>query len=123
MGVDGLHHITAISGDIDANLAFYGQLLGLRLVWQGVNADDPEMRHIAYGGEHGNPGSLLTFFDMPRVTRGRPGAGMIHRLLLRVADEDALEFWQRRLRRAGVPSERLAERLVFWTARDSGSNW
>lgn len=113
MQVDGLHHITAISADIDANLAFYGQLLGLRLVWQGVNADDPDMRHIAYGDERGNPGSLLTFFDMPRVTRGRPGTGLIHRLLLRVAGEDALEFWQRRLDRAGVPSERLAERLVF----------
>jgi catechol 2,3-dioxygenase-like lactoylglutathione lyase family enzyme len=45
MKVDGLHHVTAITADIDTNLEFYGQLLGLRLVWQGVNADDPDMRH------------------------------------------------------------------------------
>ena len=32
MKVDGLHHVTAITADIDTNLAFYGQLLGLRLV-------------------------------------------------------------------------------------------
>ncbi len=53
MKVDGLHHVTAITADIEANLNFYGRLLGLRLVWQGVNADDPEMRHVAYGDERG----------------------------------------------------------------------
>jgi glyoxalase family protein len=113
MKVDALHHVTAITADIDANLEFYGRLLGLRLVWQGVNADDPEMRHIAYGDERGSPGSIVTFFDMPGVMRGRPGAGMVHRFLLRVANEKALDFWERRLARAGVPSDRLADRLAF----------
>jgi glyoxalase family protein len=113
MNVDGLHHVTAITADIDANLEFYGRLLGLRLVWQGVNADDPEMRHIAYGDERGRPGSLVTFFDMPGVMRGRPGPGMVHRLRFRVASKDALDFWERRLARAGVPSDRLADRLAF----------
>jgi glyoxalase family protein len=113
MRLDGLHHVTAITADVAANLEFYGRLLGLRLVWQGVNADDPGMRHIAYGDERGNPGSIVTFFDMPRVVRGRPGAGMVHRLALRVADEDALDFWERRLARAAVASDRMADRLVF----------
>ncbi len=113
MKLDGLHHVTAITAEIDANLEFYGQLLGLRLVWQGVNADDPEMRHIAYGDERGSPGSVVTFFDMPGVMRGRPGAGMVHRLLFRLAGEEALDFWERRLARAGVPSDRVADRLVF----------
>jgi glyoxalase family protein len=113
MNVDGLHHVTAITADIGANLEFYGRLLGLRLVWQGVNADDPEMRHIAYGDERGSPGSIVTFFDMPGVMRGRPGAGMVHRLLVRVASEEALDFWERRLARAGVPCDRLVDRLGF----------
>src|ERR1700732_4011641 len=113
MKVDGLHHVTAITADIEANLNFYGRLLGLRLVWQGVNADDPDMRHIAYGDEHGRPGNLVTFFDMPGATRGRPGAGMVHRLLFRVADESALDFWERRLTRAGVASDRMSDRLGF----------
>jgi glyoxalase family protein len=113
MKLDGLHHVTAITADIATNLDFYGGLLGLRLVWQGVNADDPEMRHIAYGDERGSPGSIVTFFDMPGVARGRPGAGMVHRLLLRVADEHALRFWERHLARAGVASDRIADRLQF----------
>jgi glyoxalase family protein len=57
MKLDGIHHVTAITADIDANLEFYGRLLGLRLVWQGVNADDPNVRHIAYADEHGTPGA------------------------------------------------------------------
>jgi glyoxalase family protein len=113
MKVDGIHHVTAITADIDTNLEFYGRLLGLRLVWQGVNADDPEMRHIAYGDERGRPGSLVTFFDMPGVIRGRPGAGMVHRLRFRVASGEALDFWELGLARAGVPSERHSDRLAF----------
>src|SRR4029078_10520224 len=91
----------------------YGRLLGLRLVWQGVNADDPGIRHIAYGDERGSTGSIVTFFDMPGVVRGRPGAGMVHRLLLRVAGAEALDFWERRLARAAVPGDRSGDRRVF----------
>jgi glyoxalase family protein len=113
MKVDGLHHVTAITADIEANLDFYGRLLGLRLVWQGVNADDPEMRHVAYGDERGTPGSVITFFDMPGAPRGRPGAGMVHRLVIRVADAQALDFWERRLARGGVALDRRADQLLF----------
>jgi glyoxalase family protein len=108
MKLDGLHHVSAITADVHANLDFYGRLLGLRLVWQGANADDPEMRHIAYGDERGLPGSIVTFFDMPHARPGRAGAGMVHRLLLRVADEHALDFWERRLTGAGVPPTRTS---------------
>src|SRR5689334_20205594 len=113
MKVDGLRHVTAITADIEANLNFYGRLLGLRLVWQGVNADDPEMRHVAHGDERGSPGSIVTFFDMPGVAPGRPGSGMAHRLLLWVADAKALDVWERRLARAGVAADRMADRLLF----------
>jgi glyoxalase family protein len=108
MELEGLHHVSGITADVDANLDFYGRLLGLRLVWQGVNADDPGMRHIAYGDDRGLPGSIVTFFEIPGAGRGRAGAGMVYRLLLRVGDEDALDFWERRLTRAGVPAARAS---------------
>src|ERR1700757_1747333 len=113
MKVGGLHHVTAITADIEANLDFYARLLGLRLVWQGVNADDPDMRHVAYGDVRGTPGSVVTFFDMPGIGPGRPGRGMVHRLLLRVADAEALDFWEPRLAGGGVAADRVADRLLF----------
>jgi glyoxalase family protein len=66
------------------------------------------MRHIAYGDEHGFPGSILTFFEIPHARRGQAGAGMVHRLLLRVAGEGALDFWERRLAQAGVQTARAS---------------
>src|SRR6201994_1163491 len=113
MKVDGLPPVTAITADVEANLDFYARLLGLRLVWQGVNADDPQVGDGAYGDERGTPGSVVTFFDMPGVARGRAGAGMVHRLLLRVADAQALDFWERRLARAGVAVDRASDQLLF----------
>jgi glyoxalase family protein len=38
---------------------------------------------------------------------------MVHRLLLRVAGDDALDFWERRLARAGVAGDRATARLAF----------
>jgi catechol 2,3-dioxygenase-like lactoylglutathione lyase family enzyme len=108
MKLDGLHHVSAITADAHANLDFYGRLLGLRLIWQGANADDLGMSHIAYGDERGLPGSIVTFFEIPHARRGRAGAGMVHRLLLRVTDEAALDFWERRLSDAGVPTARTS---------------
>ena len=61
----GLHHVTAIATDPQANVDFYTRALGLRLVKQTVNFDAPESYHLYYGDEHGSPASLLTFFAWP----------------------------------------------------------
>jgi glyoxalase family protein len=113
MKLDGIHHITAITADAQANLDFYAGLLGLRFVKRTVNFDAPEFYHLYYGDEMGNPGSLLTFFEYPGVERGIAGPGMIHRIVWRVADEAALDFWKKRLEAAGFDSDRHEDRLVL----------
>ena len=45
----GIHHIAAISSDLQANLDFYTSILGLRLVKITINFDDPRSYHIYYG--------------------------------------------------------------------------
>ena len=102
MRLDGIHHITAITGDAQQAIDYYSGLLGLRFVKKTVNFDDPTAYHLYFGDQQGSPGSILTFFEYPGVPAGRPGAGMIHRLAWRVADGAALDFWQERLARAGV---------------------
>ncbi len=113
MELQGIHHVTAITADAQANLSFYAGTLGLRFVKKTVNFDDPEAYHLYYGDDHGTPGSILTFFAYPGVPRGIAGEGMIHRIVWRVADEPALDFWRRRLDAAGVRTERAAGSLRF----------
>lgn len=113
MRLHGIHHISAITADARANLEFYSEVLGLRFVKKTVNFDDPTAYHLYYGDERGTPGSILTFFEYPGVERGRAGDGMIHRIVWRVADEEALDFWQGRLAVAGVPAKRGGSGLRF----------
>jgi glyoxalase family protein len=102
MKLNGLHHITAITGDAPRNVDFYTRVLGLRLVAKSVNQDDPSVYHLFYGDEQADPGADLTFFEYPGAIPGRPGAGMVHRIVSRVGGPDALEFWRERLGAEGV---------------------
>ena len=113
MKLDGIHHITAITGDAPGNVDFYTRVLGLRMVKKSVNQDDPTVYHLFYGDEHAMPGLDLTFFEYPGVARGRAGAGMIHRIVWRVGSPAALDFWAERLAGEGIDSERDGERLRF----------
>ena len=113
MQLDGLHHITMITGDAQRNVDFYAGVLGLRLVKKTVNFDAPEAYHLYFGDEHGSPGSLLTWFEFAGAQPGRAGAGMIHTIQLGVPTEESLGFWEQRLREHGYSSERAAGVLKF----------
>ncbi len=113
MKLTGLHHITMITGDAQRNVAFYADLLGLRLVKKTVNFDSPEAYHLYFGDEQGTPGSILTWFEFPGVARGRAGVGQIHTLQLAVASAASLDFWAQRLAAAGYEAEREGDRLRF----------
>src|SRR2546421_11158600 len=95
--LNGVHHVTAITGDAPANVHFYAGTLGLRLVKKTVNQDDPTVYHLFYADELGRPGSELTFFEYPGAQVGRAGAGMVHRIVWRVGSSEALDFWASRL--------------------------
>ncbi|MET0601404.1 MAG: VOC family protein [Baekduia sp.] len=97
MQLQGIHHISAITGDARRNLDFYTRVLGLRLVAKTVNQDDPSVYHLFYADEQGHPGSEMTFFEYPHAIPGRPGAGMVHRIVWRVGSPAALDFWFERL--------------------------
>jgi len=109
MKLEGIHHVSSITGDAQANVDFYAGTLGLRLVKKTVNQDNPTVYHLFYGDDNGSPGFDLTFFEYPGARPGRAGEGMIHRIVVRVASEEALDFWQERLR----SGERSPQSLVF----------
>ena len=101
MRLDGIHHVSSITGDAQANVDFYAGVLGLRMVKKSVNQDDPTVYHLFYADEEGDPGSDITFFEYPGAAPGRAGAGMIHTVVWRVGSEEAIDFWRDRV--GGVP--------------------
>ncbi len=113
MTLDGIHHVTCITGDAPRNLDFYTRVLGLRLVKKTVNQDDPTVYHLFYADDKGTPGSDITFFEYPGVPPGRAGAGMIHTVRWRLASADAVDFWERRLAEEGAPVDRAEDSLAF----------
>ena len=113
MKLEGIHHITAITENAQRNVDFYAGVLGLRLVKKTVNQDNPTVYHLFFADEDGDPGSDLTFFEYPGAALGRPGAGMVHRIVWRVAGANAFDFWEERLRANGAESRRGEESLIF----------
>ena len=113
MRLEGVHHVTAITGDVLRNVDFYTRVLGLRLVGKSVNQDDPSVYHVFFSDEHGRPGADITFFEYRGAARGRAGSGMVHRVLWRVTGEPALAFWEQRLASEGASPRRGETSLRF----------
>jgi glyoxalase family protein len=102
--VNGLHHITAISGPAQENLDFYVGVLGMRLVKKSVNQDDPGTYHLFYADAEGRSGSDLTFFLWAHLARPRMGHGLAHEVALEVPAE-SVEYWGIRLQHYGARIE------------------
>ena len=113
MRLEGIHHVTCITGNAPQNVEFYAGTLGLRLVKKTVNQDDPTVYHLFYADERGSAGADITFFEYPGAQRGRAGAGMVHQVAFRVGSEEALDLWAERLEREGVSVSRGDQRLTF----------
>src|ERR1043166_6256921 len=99
--ITGIHHVTAICGDPHVNHDFYTRVLGLRLVKQTVNFDNPNGQHLYYADGAGTPGSILTFFPIAGMPHGREGTGQASAVAFAIA-EPALDYWQQRLTQNGI---------------------
>lgn len=121
MPIPGIHHVTAIAGDAQRNVDFYCGVLGLRLVKQTVNFDDPATYHLYYGDAAGTPGSILTFFPWKDMPEGRRGTGETVATAFRVG-ENAVDHWQRKLEARGIsvegPRERFGEQAIAFPDPD-----
>ena len=113
----GIHHITAITASAADNLRFYETVLGLRLVKQTVNFDDPYTYHLYYGDAQGSPGTILTFFPWENLPPGRPGAGLVTAVNFTIPRR-AIDFWLRRLAEFGVAAhtdERFGDPVIHFS--------
>ncbi|HEX6367949.1 MAG TPA: VOC family protein [Longimicrobium sp.] len=109
----GFHHVTMVAADARRTLAFYRDVLGLGMVKQTVDYDDPGAYHLYFGDREGRPGTLLTFFEWPNALKGRPGIGGVHHTALGVETDEALLKWKRRLTDNGAHTSGPYDRGYF----------
>ncbi len=114
-GILGIHHVTAIAGEPQENVDFYAEILGLRLVKQTVNYDDPGTYHLYYGDDQGNPGTIMTFFPWPGARRGQRGTGQVTVTSFSVP-EGSFGYWTERLKKHDIafedPGRRFDEEVL-----------
>ena len=102
MRLTGLHHVTLISSDLERTTAFWRDVLGLALVREGTNDDDPGARHFWFGDADGTPGTLISFLEYPQMDAGVVGVGSTHHIALAVGSPAEQVAWRDYLRGKGV---------------------
>jgi glyoxylase I family protein len=105
--------VTLLCADVERSLAFYRNLLGMRLVKQTVNDDDRRARHFFFGDEEGRPGTLITCLEYPDLDEGSVGRGSTHHFALAVESEEELAAWRDYLVSRGIATTEVLDRTYF----------
>ena len=117
MALEGLHHISAITNDLDRAGEFYEQALGLSLIKKTINRDAPDIPHYfwaRYDGRDVAPHSALTLFGFPprgHVVRG--GVGQTHHIAFRASSAEEQLAWRDHLQSLGVEVTPVLDRTYF----------
>lgn len=108
--IRGLHHITALTSNAQKNLDFYAGILGLRLVKKTINFDAPDVYHLYYGNENGTPGTILTFFPISNLPKGKKGVGQLTTISFSI-NENVIDYWIKRLSHFHIKYELTQKRF------------
>lgn len=111
MKLEGIHHVSALTANADANHDFFTRILGMRLVKKSVNQDNPSSYHLFYADAVGTPGTDMTYFDIPMAGRTHPGVSSISNTAFRVKNEEALDYWIARFDEFEVPHGKIEQRF------------
>jgi glyoxalase family protein len=116
----GIHHITAMVNDAQRNIDFYAGVLGLRLIKKTINFDRPEVYHLYFGNELGDPGTVITFFPWEKQLKGRIGTGQVG-VTSYIIPKGSLSFWENRLSKFNIEyisSVRFGEKYIKFNDPD-----
>ena len=91
----GIHHVTLITKNVQANVDFYVGFLGMRLVKRTGGYEDARQLHLFYGDYAATPGSLITFLVWQGGSAGQAGAGQVSELGLAVP-QGSIGYWLER---------------------------
>lgn len=83
----GTDHVTLVGSNVEDTVAFYRDVLGMRLVLRQPNLDRPDVTHLFFDS---GDGRLVTFFvheDRQSADTQDPDVGAVHHLAFRVDHE------------------------------------
>jgi phospholipase/carboxylesterase len=100
----GLHHITAITRKIQANVDFYCGFLGLRLIKRTGGFEDAAQLHLFYGDAEASAGSLVSFLAWEDGSPGRVGHGAASEIAFAIRPA-SIGFWLTRALQFGIAAE------------------
>lgn len=100
----GLHHVTAITACVQANVDFYVGFMGLKLIKRTGGYEDAEQLHLFYGDAVGSPGSVVTFLVWEDGASGRVGHGQAAEIAFAVPPA-SIGDWLTRAMTARIPVE------------------
>ena len=103
----GIHHVTAITGDVQKCTDFYVGVLGLRFIKKSINQDLPDTYHIYFGDYIGTSGTAMTFFGWPTWPKRKPGSGQVTTVSFAVP-KGSLDYWNNRFRQLGLSVKRTS---------------
>ena len=122
----GVHHVTAMTSDVERNYHFFTEILGMRLVKKTVNQDDIYTYHTYFADDLGSPGTTMTFFDFPNTDRGSKGTNSITRTGFRIPSDAALDYYKKRFESArgslSPQAQAVKEILLSLVSRPSLEN-
>ncbi len=97
----GVHHITFNGADRQTSIDFWRGVLGMPLVFEQPNLDQPDVNHLYFDPGDGRLITVFTSEDRPRDSRPNPsGIGNLHHLAF-IVSRAAYKQCEARLAAAG----------------------
>lgn len=103
--LDGNHHITGNTADVQANVDFWCRIMGLKFVKKTLNFETTFRYHTYYSDAEGTRGSVVTFLEFNDAPKAKPTKGNHAAAILRVRSTEALDWWMDRLTKEEIFSE------------------
>jgi glyoxalase family protein len=117
MALQGIHHITGFTDEIERADEFFESTVGIRIVKKSVNQDDPNTPHWFWGTYDGAsvaPHSCFTLFEWkPARFYARAGAGQTHHIAFRARNVEEQQEWREHLVSLDIDVSPVLDRSYF----------
>lgn len=104
--IRGIGSVTLTETDAAPTQAMLTETLGFQKLAQ-------EGERTRYGLAGGEPGKIVDVVHAPDAQPGLPGAGIVHHIAFRTADDAQQELWLAALREADIPVSPVRDRQYF----------